>query len=243
MLRQYFQQHIVDRAAGDLPSVVLSAGLSTKPGDSTKQLSRKASSAAAADGAPPTPSTAGDGAVIPAGRKRAAPGGPCSCGRGGVAAIHIAPGLDLSAAIREVGVRTQGFSGRELSKLVLKMQVRKWRAQPSLLLLSTALSLTHAHTRCRTHSVVHTLLYTHSLSTLLWTFRISALCRAPPPSTPLYAPLRPSNPVVVRLFNLLTGLWEVGCMQAWLHPFLFWLLPCVGRCVRNRGLGAHQGAV
>lgn len=123
MLRQYFQQHIVDRAAGDVQSVVLNAGPSTKPGDSTKQLSRKASSAAAVDGAAPAPSLAGDAGATPVVGNKAVGSGVCSCRRGGVAAIHIAPGLDLSASIREVGVRTQGFSGRELSKLVLKMQV------------------------------------------------------------------------------------------------------------------------
>jgi hypothetical protein len=125
MLRQYFQQHIVDRAVGDgAVSVLLPSITCTKPGDSTKQLPRKVSSAAATDSAG---SSTGAGANPPATKSRASPGAPLcgsGCRRGRATPIHIDPALDLSAAIRDVGVRTEGFSGRELSKLVLKMQVR-----------------------------------------------------------------------------------------------------------------------
>ncbi len=115
MLQQYFQQHILDRSESPV-SLVPRA---TKPGDSTKQLSRKASSAAAVDSPAVEP-----GSEPPRAAPAARSSGVCGCWRPKVAPITISPDLDIGSAVGAVAQRTVGFSGRELSKLVLKMQVR-----------------------------------------------------------------------------------------------------------------------
>jgi hypothetical protein len=104
MLRQYLQQHIVDRTA-DPAALALVPPPGTKPGDSTKQQSSQRDSSA------PSPTS----------RPSLSPLRCCS--RQAALTISIAPALRLNDMIKPVGQRTDGFSGRELSKLVLKLQV------------------------------------------------------------------------------------------------------------------------
>ncbi len=98
MLRQYFQQYILDRAGGLL--VAGSRG--------------KGVSGGAGLGLGP-----GIGSSLQSGG-----GGRWPWSRPGATPISVHPDLVQPEALRTVAAQTDTFSGRELSKLVLKMQVR-----------------------------------------------------------------------------------------------------------------------
>jgi hypothetical protein len=107
MLNLYFQEHILSRANASAAPAASHAVAGSKTGKSS--------------GGPPAVAAVGAAEATAAVAVKSS--AFAACRRHNVVPIQLDPALNIGEQLKAVAARTEGFSGRELSKLVLKMQV------------------------------------------------------------------------------------------------------------------------